>query len=596
MAPQAANSKPFARAALAIIGLAWTLPFLQPFHRFPLPGFYSEWIAFALGLAGALALLRRESPDEIAVPAIALAPLALAIVLAAQVAFGRAIYDEQALTAGLYLSWAALLIVLGRHLRRELGMEALAGTLAWWLLAGGVLSALAGLLQHFPGLGAPGWLVFPKVRPEIYGNLGQANHYAAYLSIALAGALYLYGRGRLAGGWMALAAALLLPPLALSGSRSAWLYLAMLVLLAFLACRSDRRAGPRRLRMAAVCLLPAFLAAHWLASLSFAAPPASAAPAVTSGERLFQLATGMEVRLQLWKTAWLMFLDAPVLGAGIGQFAWSHFLRAAGDISMDPHLYMHAHNLVLHLMAETGVGGALIVTVALLGWAVALRHATLDMEWLWLLAVLSIIGIHSLLEFPLWYAYFLGMAALLLGAGARRAIVARSPELVRAIVAASILAGGVHLVAVLSAYREFERLVFLPEAHASRPQDDKAFAGAIAGLYREPLLIPYLDLAVAYGLEVNEDKLPEKLALAGRAAHFAPVADVAYRYALLLAMAGERDKALAQLERALRVYPATGSRILPQLNELARRHPGRFLPLLDLAARTAPVPRVNIHD
>jgi O-antigen ligase len=580
-----------------MIGLAWTLPFLQPFHRFPLAGFYSEWIALALGLAGALALLPRASSGEIALPAVALAPLALAVVLAVQAALGRPVYAEQALAAGLYLSWAALLVVLGHHLRRELGTETLAATLAWWSLAGGALSAVVGLLQHFPVAGVPGWLVFPKSRLEIYGNLGQANHYAAHLSIAIAGALYLYGRGRLAGAWLVPAFALLLPPLALSGSRSAWIYVVLPLLLAFLVRGTGGAGGMRRLRIAALCLPPAFLAAHWLVALSFPAASVPAAPAVTSSDRLFQVATGMELRLQLWKTAWQMFLDAPVLGAGIGQFTWNHFVRAAGDASMDPHLYMHAHNLVLHLMAETGAIGALIVVGALLGWAAALRHSALDMEMHWLLCVLAIVGMHSLLEFPLWYAYFLGIAALLLGAGGRPGLVFRFSGTARAVVATAIVAGCVTLGAVMTAYREFERLVFLPEALAARPADDAAFARAIAGLYREPLLVPYVELAIAYGVEVNEDRLGDKLALTGRAVHFAPVGVVAYRHALLLAMAGEREQALAQLDRALRIYPKTGARTLGQLAELARRHPERFLPLLESAVRSATrAPRSNVHD
>jgi hypothetical protein len=47
-----------ARASLAPIGLAWILPFLQPYHYYPLPAFYSEWLALALGIIAALPLLR----------------------------------------------------------------------------------------------------------------------------------------------------------------------------------------------------------------------------------------------------------------------------------------------------------------------------------------------------------------------------------------------------------------------------------------------------------------------------------------------------------------------------------------------------------
>src|SRR3990170_3604298 len=67
----------FLRASVLLIGLAWTLPFLQPWHRYPLTGFYSEWLAFALGLAAALPLLRRAPWRDATVPMIALAPLGL---------------------------------------------------------------------------------------------------------------------------------------------------------------------------------------------------------------------------------------------------------------------------------------------------------------------------------------------------------------------------------------------------------------------------------------------------------------------------------------------------------------------------------------
>ncbi|MGH8649073.1 MAG: hypothetical protein ACREUP_07170, partial [Burkholderiales bacterium] len=64
---------------MLLTGLAWTLPFLQPYHRFPLTSFYSEWLAFALGLAAALPLLGRNAWRDAAVPIIALAPLGLAM-------------------------------------------------------------------------------------------------------------------------------------------------------------------------------------------------------------------------------------------------------------------------------------------------------------------------------------------------------------------------------------------------------------------------------------------------------------------------------------------------------------------------------------
>src|SRR6185436_9959619 len=122
-------------------------------------------------------------------------------------------------------------------------------------------------------------------------------------------------------------------------------------------------------------------------------------------------------------------------------------------------------------------------------------------------------------------------------------------------VAALMLVGWFNLASVLPNYREFERLVFLPAKRGVTQPDERAFVEAIARTHREPLLTPYVELAVAYGVTVSEEKLREKLELTDRAMHFAPTSVVVYRHALLLALAGESSAALRQLEQAMRVYP-----------------------------------------
>jgi O-antigen ligase len=575
--------------SLVLAGLAWTVPFLQPVHRFPLTAFYSEWLAFALGLAAAAPLLRRESWRDAALPAAALAPLALIIVLGIQVALGRVPYAGQALMAGLYLLWALLLIVLGQWLRREVSLAPIATFLAWFLLAGGFLHALIGLAQHYglhdPPLDA---LVARRQLPSVFGNLGQLNHYAASMTLALASTAYLYCRRSLPVAAAAAAAALFMSVLALTGSRSPWLYLAALVGLALLLDRLQRSDESRRLAVFTAWLLPSFIAAQMLVTLPFLHP--AGAPIVTSADRLFQIASGVAPRLQLWREGWQMFLDAPLIGAGFGQFAWEHFLHQSADgAAAAPGVFNHAHNIVVQLLAETGIAGALIVATAAVVWIADLRNVKLAPEWWWLLALLSVIGIHSMLEHPLWYAYFLGVAALLLGFGAERRIAVRHGGGARAATALLVLLGCVNLAAVLPPYRDFERLVFGSAASAPASAQAQAFTAAMMRAHRDPLLEPYVELAFALGAPIGTDGLQERLELNTRAMRFAPVAAVAYRQALLLALAGDREAALVQLARALRAYPADAEKFFSELEELARRHPAEMTPLLELAtAKLAP--------
>ncbi|MBI1965860.1 MAG: O-antigen ligase C-terminal domain-containing protein, partial [Betaproteobacteria bacterium] len=202
----------------------------------------------------------------------------------------------------------------------------------------------------------------------------------------------------------------------------------------------------------------------------------------------------------------------------------------------------------------------------------------------WILALLAVIGIHSLLEFPLWYAYFLGVAALLLGLGAERAMELRLVPAARLVTALLILAGCINLVSVLPHYRDFERLVFVPAPRNAPPQDEGAFAETIARLHREPLLTPYVELAVAYGITVTDEQLAEKLEMNSRVMRFAPADVVVYRQALLLALAGERGAALRQFEQAARVYPGELPEVVDELAKLAGQRPAEFAPLLELAA------------
>lgn len=579
------NFSPFPRAALVLTGLAWTVPLLQPVHRFPLTAFYSEWLAFALGLAAAVPLLRRESWRDASLPVIALAPLGLTLLIGIQALLGRVPYASQALMAGLYLSWALLLIMLGQLLRREVSFSTFATWLGWFLLAGGAAHALVGLAQHYGFHPAPlDALVARKGEPVVYGNVGQANHYAVSLALALASGAYLYARRALGGALLGCAVALLATALALAGSRSTWLYLAGFVVIALTLLRLRRDDESRRLARAAICMPVAYVAAQWLVALPGLLP--AEGPAMQSSmERLFHTAQGLHTRLQLWREAWHLFLAAPLLGSGLGQFAWQHFIEqaASGELTRD-RVYGHAHNIVVQLLAEFGAAGALVVTVPLAVWIADLRRVTLSPEWFWLLALLAVIGLHSLLEYPLWYSYFLGVAALLLGFGAAPGMVLGRGAAPRAAVVLLGAVGCFNLVAIVPAYRDFERLVFGAVSPSQRALAGEPFGSVLMRVHRDPLLTPYVELAIALGAPVATVELREQLALNTRVMRFAPVGPVVYRQALLLALGGEGEAALRQLERALRVYPEDAAAAVSELESMLRGHPAEVRPLLELAA------------
>jgi O-antigen ligase len=593
VAPLAANSKPYARASLFLVGLAWVLPFLQPYHALPLGSFYNEWLAFVLGLAAASLLIARRHTSDFPVPLVAIAPLGLLLVYLAQLAVGRILYPEQVLTAALYLLWAALLVGLGAALRRDFELREVAVVLSWCLVAGGVLSALAGVLQYYSVRGPFELLVAPSAS-RVHGNLGQANNLADYLALSLAALAYLFSLGRAGIAFSAAVAGTILYTLALSGSRASWLYLAWIAALAVVLCLVARPARHGRLLGFSLALLAGFLAINWMLQ-SPALQALATLPTATPGARLLDSAAdvavagtvagdpGFATRLRVMRAAWSIFIGAPMLGVGLGQFAWHQFESVArtgysASEALTDHYFDHAHNIVLYLLAETGLAGALVVLVPLLAWFAGFRRQPLDVERWWLLALAGVIAIHSLLEYPLWYSYFLGIAAVLLGLGAVHLVRVRMKASESLVVGLALGLGWLNVITMLHSYRGFERLL-----HRAAVRDTTLgpeFQASLAPLLREPVLRLHVERALAGSMSISPDRLQDKLEVNTRAMRITPSPFTVYRQVFLLALSGRHQDAAQLLDQAGRVYPGRLAEVNNALVQLSEKYPESFLPLL----------------
>jgi O-antigen ligase len=351
------------RISLWVTGLMWVLPFLVPGKLPPVPSFHAEMVAAVLGLVAMSALLAFVGRLEL--PRVALLPLGLAGLIVIQLLLGLLAYRQVGLLASLYLLWAVGLVILGGLFRRELGIERVASMLSWFLLAGALASALIGWAQHIDS-DALERVMMPRAPLRVWANLGQSNHLADYLALGLIAVAYLYTTGRLRLRWVVPATLALTYILGLTGSRASGLYLAMLIALSAAFWTFDRSAANRRLLAYCSWALVALVVLPWLVDLA----PTTAEPGDSVYERPF------EERPRIWKAALLMFLDSPLLGIGFRQFGWHHF--ALNAQMPEPRMLGftdHAHNLLLHVLAEFGhrclenaLPGAVGVALPLLGW------------------------------------------------------------------------------------------------------------------------------------------------------------------------------------------------------------------------------------
>jgi len=577
--------------SLLLAGSLCLLPFLLPYHQQPMPSFFPEWLAAALGIAAALTLLVGRGVAAVSfvsspVPARWL--IVFAVFLAVQAASGVHVYSQLPLVAALYVLYAVLTIWLGVQLAAALGIERVATVLAAFFLAGALANSLAGVIQFY---GRPRLLedVIAELHGNrAYGNIAQPNLYANYLALGEGALLFLWTRARVRTAYALPALAILLLGSALSGSRGALLYALWYAALGVVAARVQDNAEARRLRFAACAVaaasLSAYFAVPWLNDALRFGPPGEG----TLERILAPPGEHAEPRLRAWLIALRVFMGAPLAGVGAGEFA-----GAAFALGFDPSLtrlgevWTSPHNLPLQLLAETGLVGAVLVLggLGVWGWQAARRYWTERQaaSW-WIIAAIGIEMIHSLTEFPLWNAHFLGVTALLMGAGAR--LETRSRVVLRTAWIAPVAACAALSVILGVTLRDYLRLDMTRISGTTLALTPTAQVREDAATMRElthGLMAPLAELWILIGAPLDRSELAEKLAMSERVARYWPANTVVARRAVFLALGGEAEKARSLLARALETFPHQVNTTMLILEQARTADPSAVEPLLAMA-------------
>ena len=551
-------------------------PFIIRVDGLPVPTFYQEWTAIALGCTAFLALLLAQAKTGIEVPRAGLLPLGILVLLLIQMVQGKLIYWQQGAIGAMYLLWSVAMMCVGRALRQWFGWDGFCRLAAWAVCIGVFLSAVIGLSQLI------GWqlggLVTPMIGPRLHANLGQANHFASYLCLGLFATIYLSCSGRFN---VLAAVGVLVVLLALanfSGSRSIWLYLAAGALLALWA-RHD--ANSNQTKALVLWTAAAILTMLVLQLVSASLLEESTFRHAMTGERLSAANEKLPERSTSWLAALLMFKSAALAGVGFKGFAWNYFLSVGAlPPGVPERITDNAHNLLLHVLAEFGLpGGILLIGAALLWWVSRFREKAGIHGW-WALSVVAILCVHSLLEYPLWYAYFLGPFALFVGAG--DSAVWHIGSASRSRIVAAVLCIGIvwTLASVFNDYRRVERLGVASET-GSMHTDVRRDAVDVS---RSTLFPDIVELGLSRTISVDRNALDAKLELNGRVLRAYPDSDVAYRQSALLALAGELPAAYRLWDLAVAAYPSRAMNVAESLAQLSSAGEARLTPLVEYAA------------
>jgi O-antigen ligase len=387
--------------------LAVVLAPLLAFNQTPAATLYNQLLALA-GWGFALVLWAKATPawrGGLKSPA----AMALALLLVAPMTsvVWRALPLSLGLSATAIIGAGLAVLLLAQGLSGSVRQRA-AEALCWGLLIAGLASIAISLIQVFAPQWADGnWIARYGIAGRAAGNLRQPNHLASLMMWAAVAAVFITEKR----GWRAA----LMPPLfacvftiVLSASRTGYAGIAMLALWGVVDRKLSR--GARLALLATPLMLGA---SWWLMSLW----SAGSGHAFGAASRLAEGA-GSPSRLAILRDAWQLTLANPWLGVGWGEFnfAWSLTPFPNRPIAF----FDHTHNLPSQLAVELGLPWAGAV-LALLIWALykawrgtLAQDDQVPMRRAALMIVLTI-GLHSLVEYPLWYAYFLLPACFALG-------------------------------------------------------------------------------------------------------------------------------------------------------------------------------------
>lgn len=307
----------------------------------------------------------------------------------------------------IYLLWVWLgLIAMGISVGVTCAQAAdqgnkLSVALAQMVLIGAFFSATLALVQ-WSGGAAAWWINEGALGAQPYGNLGQPNHLATLLVMGLAGLLYLYEAGRLSPSVMLILGPYFLFCVAMSESRTG--ALSVLALGGWWALKS-RRMG-FKLPVAAVIfglIYFVFLVYFWIDICAlFATSSARAETRLSAGTRPIMWA---QMLAAIAKHPWV----------GNGWLQTSAAQNSVADLFLSGENTLYAHNLLIDLMVWAGVPVGLLLGSMVLVWAWRHAYSAQGLTQWFGLAALVPLGIHSMLEYPYAYMYFVLPASLLVG-------------------------------------------------------------------------------------------------------------------------------------------------------------------------------------
>jgi len=314
-------------------------------------GCVEEWsqAVLEIGLAWLLVMwairqYRRRS-DQVVLSPLFVPLAALALLVFAQMVFHTTTSQYHTrVELQLLVAYLTLLLLLTQAFHRSSHLRGL----VWFLMSLGFFVSIFGILQHLTFNGKLYWFRVMRYGGLPFGPYVNRNHFAGFAELLIPVALVPLVLGKVRRERLFVVAVFALVPivaLLLSASRGGIVSLAVQMVILFLLLLV-RRVRSKNILVGGMVVLCAVLAVSWIGV-----------------HQVLQRFTGyqsLEVteakRAAMRRDTWVIFLDRPVIGTGLGtlQIVFPRY-----DSLYDGKIINHTHNDYLEALAETGVLGGL---------------------------------------------------------------------------------------------------------------------------------------------------------------------------------------------------------------------------------------------
>ena len=388
--------------ALSLIAL------LLPNHYYPWANFNQEFLSYLglLLLAAGLVTARKS----ISAPQTSLIVATVSLLPLLQYAFGVIFFWGDAFLTFGYIAGLALTTTIGYNWQQQIASKASQlidplNALMGYLLAAAVLSTGIAIYQWLD-LSNLGYLIVdigPGVTPG--GNLSQRNNFGSLASLGIVAAFYFRQRKILSLPTLILLAALLILGLAICQSRTPWLIGLCSIVWIFTQRKTLSNSGQILISLLALILF-------YLLLTLFVLPILADGLLLSHDSYLRSAAIGG--RGVLWPSLLSAVFSGGWFGYGWGQVAVAQM--AIGDHFENSTFTEYSHNLFLDLLIWNGPVLGLILIAMILSWAYRQVKNCRCENHVFVLWAIGALAVHSMLEYPFAYAYFLLPVGLLIGA------------------------------------------------------------------------------------------------------------------------------------------------------------------------------------